>query len=361
MSRAMALPVTTAGGTVSAAYLRTVLDYGEMAGVAQAEQLAAVGIEAAALALPGARVPGACYLALLDWLESRTGDACVGLHAGAQFRPRHYAEMGYVVLTTSTVREAILQGIRYERLANDIGRTRLVETAQVAEMRWEPIYDRLSRHAHELHMATWSVFAQWLLGDGVHARRVLFPHAAPPDSSEYERVFGCPVVFGADRHAMQLDPALLARPSLQADADMQAQMTRIADAQLRQQVAVGGDDIAHMRTFVRASLAQGEPTIAAAAASLRLPVRTLQRRLQALGISYSALVDSERHALAMQYMADPAMPLAQLAMRLGFSEQSAFTHAFKRWTQETPSAWRQRHVSGSASGASTPNSQIPHD
>ncbi|AOY92249.1 AraC family transcriptional regulator [Cupriavidus sp. USMAA2-4] len=336
------------GGTVSAAYLRTVLDYGEAAGVSTAEQLAAAGIDGQALALPAARVPCARYLALLDWLEARTGDPHVGLHAGAQFRPRHYAEMGYVVLTTPTVREAVLQGIRYEALANDIGRTRLVESAEGGEMRWAPLHGPLSRHAHELHMATWSVFAQWLLGDSVHARLVLFPHAAPPDVREHERVFGCPVVFGADRHAMQLDAALLARPSLQADAEMQAQMTRIADAQLRQHAAAdaGSDEIARMRAFVRGALAQGEPTLAAAAACLRLPVRTLQRRLQARGLSYSILVDGERHALAVQYLADPAMPLAQLAMQLGFSEQSAFTHAFKRWTQQTPTAWRQHHVLG---------------
>lgn len=335
-----------AAGSVSQAYLRTVLDYGERVGVAPTVLLDAARVDPAWLtASGGTRIPAADYLRLLDTLEVLTGDPSVGLHAGAQFRPRHYAEMGYVVLTTPTVRDAILQGIRYEVLANDIGRTRLIETPQTACMTWEPVHGPLTRHAHELHMATWACFARWLLGETVFATRVEFPHPGPADTRDYEALFGCPVLFNTGRHAMHLDPALLSRPSMQADAEMQAQMTRIAETQLRVYAeAAGGDEIARARAFISAGLQQGELPIASVAAHLKLPVRTLQRRLQAQGMSYSGLVDGVRRTLAEQYLADPDIPLAQLAMRLGFSEQSAFTHAFKRWTQETPNAWRRRHL-----------------
>ncbi|WP_420995131.1 AraC family transcriptional regulator [Cupriavidus sp. 30B13] len=340
-----------AGGTVSLPYLRTVLDYGEAAGIAPARQLALAGLDPALLdaaAGPATRVPAAGYLALLDALARAAGDPLAGLHAGAGFKPRHYAEMGYVVLTTPTVREAILQGIRYEVLANDIGRTRLIETARGACMTWEALHGPLSRHAHELHMATWICFARWLLGEGFFAGRIEFPHAAPPGghADDYAQVFGCPVVFGAGRHAMHIDPALLARPSLQADAEMQAQMARIAQAQLRALEADGGGEIAQARAFIGHALARGEVPIASVTAHLGLPVRTLQRRLQARGMNYSALVDGVRRAQAEHYLADPAVSLAQLAMLLGFSEQSAFSHAFKRWTQETPNAWRRRVLGG---------------
>ena len=73
------------GGTVSAAYLRTVLDYGEAAGVSTAEQLAAAASTGRRWRCPLRACP-AHATALLDWLEARTGDPHVGLHAGAQFR-----------------------------------------------------------------------------------------------------------------------------------------------------------------------------------------------------------------------------------------------------------------------------------
>ncbi|WP_434033281.1 AraC family transcriptional regulator [Cupriavidus sp. a3] len=336
----------TVSGTVSLAYLRAVLDHGERQGIAAADQLRAVGVAAGILGATGApiatRIPGAAYLALLDWLGEATGDPHVGLRAGAAFVPRHYAEMGYVVLTTPTVRDAILQGIRYEVLANDIGRTRLVEAPGMACMTWTAQHGPLSRHAHELHMATWSVFARWLIGERYFATQVEFPHPAPADTSLHAEVFGCPVAFGTGRHAMHIDQALLTLPSLQADAGMQAQMTRIADSQLQLCVPAGADELAQARAYISARLQDGELPIADVAAHLRLPVRTLQRRLQAQGISYSQLVDNVRRALAEQYLADPAVSLAQCALRLGYSEQSAFTHAFKRWTGETPHGWRRR-------------------
>ncbi|WP_354684754.1 AraC family transcriptional regulator [Cupriavidus necator] len=336
--------------TVSLAYLRAVLDHGARQGIAPAEQLRAVGVAPEILGATGAqtatRIPGAAYLALLDWLEQATGDPHVGLRAGAAFVPRHYAAMGYVVLTTPTVRDAILQGIRYEVLANDIGRTGLIESPHAACMTWEAQRGQLSRHAHELHMATWVVFARWLIGEQYVATQVEFPHPAPADTTLHAEVFGCPVVFSAGRHALHIATSLLALPSLQADAGMQAQMTRIADSQLQLCVPAGADALAQARAYISARLQHGDLPIADVAAHLCMPVRTLQRRLQAQGISYSGLVDNVRRALAEQYLADPALSLAQCAMRLGYSEQSAFTHAFKRWTGETPHGWRRRVSEG---------------
>jgi AraC-like DNA-binding protein len=331
-------------GTVSPAYLSVVLDYGQSVGVPIDAQLEAIGLERNVLDATGTRIPAVSYLNLLDWLEKQTGDCKVGLHAGAHFQPRHYAEMGYVVLTTPTVRDAILQGIRFEVLANDIARTRLIESSGGATMTWQPVHGPLSRHAYELHTATWTCFSTWLVGDRHVARLVEFPFPAPADSREHERIFGCPVRFDAARQAVHLSLEHLSMPSLQADCHMQRRMVELAESQMRLHVDRAGSEIAQARAFIGANLPHGEPPITAVAAHLCIPVRTLQRRLGAQGLSYSALLDDLRRELAMQFLGDPKLSLAQLAMRLGFSEQSAFTHAFKRWTQETPNAWRRRRL-----------------
>ena len=72
--------------------------------------------------------------------------------------------------------------------------------------------------------------------------------------------------------------------------------------------------------------------------------RTLQRRLGAEGTSFQDVVDSVREELARIYMADTARKytVGELAYLLGFSEISAFTRAFKRWTGLTPTQWRDR-------------------
>lgn len=93
--------------------------------------------------------------------------------------------------------------------------------------------------------------------------------------------------------------------------------------------------------FLRhARLTAGEATATRVARRLAMSERTMQRRLQAEGVSFAQLLDEGRAALAKAHLADPAMSLAEIAWLLGFADQSSFTRSFRRWTGEPPGAWR---------------------
>ncbi|MGX9981560.1 helix-turn-helix transcriptional regulator [Methylobacterium fujisawaense] len=68
--------------------------------------------------------------------------------------------------------------------------------------------------------------------------------------------------------------------------------------------------------------------------------RTLSRRLRAEGTTFKQLADEAHFQVAKKLLADPCMSLAQISAILNFSQPSAFTHAFRRWSGMTPSAWR---------------------
>lgn len=68
--------------------------------------------------------------------------------------------------------------------------------------------------------------------------------------------------------------------------------------------------------------------------------RTLQRRLSELGLTYQRLCDETRHELARRYLDDSSKSVTEVTFLLGFSEQSAFTRAFRRWSGMSPSAYR---------------------
>ncbi|MBZ0119629.1 MAG: helix-turn-helix transcriptional regulator [Sandaracinaceae bacterium] len=76
------------------------------------------------------------------------------------------------------------------------------------------------------------------------------------------------------------------------------------------------------------------------AKGLATSARTLQRTLRDEGSSFAALLDQARAATARAYLRDPALSLAEIAWLLGFSDQSTFSRAFKRWTGATPGAFR---------------------
>jgi AraC-like DNA-binding protein len=73
-------------------------------------------------------------------------------------------------------------------------------------------------------------------------------------------------------------------------------------------------------------------------------VRQLQRHLQQQGASYQQRMQEVRCMLAEEYLRDPHLSLQEIALLLGYSEQSAFQRAFKRWLQLTPQQWRRQNL-----------------
>lgn len=93
---------------------------------------------------------------------------------------------------------------------------------------------------------------------------------------------------------------------------------------------------------VATALPDGAPSVATAARVLGMSGRTLQRRLGEHEQTWSTLVDRVRLRLARIHVANASMSVAEVAFLLGFSEQSAFTRAYKRWTGQTPTQARRR-------------------
>src|SRR5699024_6001128 len=87
---------------------------------------------------------------------------------------------------------------------------------------------------------------------------------------------------------------------------------------------------------VRRLLPTGECTIKAIADSFNMNRRTLQRRLDAEGTEFSEIMETARQELAKHYLLGGGLPLAQITGLLGYTEQSAFQRAFRRWFGTTP-------------------------
>src|SRR5262249_31784735 len=72
------------------------------------------------------------------------------------------------------------------------------------------------------------------------------------------------------------------------------------------------------------------------ASRLGLSLRTLERRLAAEQLTFSTVLDRLRADLARRYLQDEDLPISKIAWLLGYTEVSAFNHAYKRWTGRTP-------------------------
>ncbi|MEM8987059.1 MAG: AraC family transcriptional regulator ligand-binding domain-containing protein [Pseudomonadota bacterium] len=168
---------------------------------------------------------------------------------------------------------------------------------------------------------------------------VYFKHAPRGDASVYETHFGCPVYFESGRDAILVSEESIDAPNKLGDETI----AKFFDRHLEQELALLNNDAGleqQVRRAVANVLSEGVPTLSLIASELGLGARTLQRRLSAQGHSFQSVVDMARQDLARRLLRETDYTLAEIAFLTGFSEQSGFTRAFKRWAGQTPRSYR---------------------
>lgn len=332
----------SAAETVFIAYARGLLDHLRTRRIDIEPLLTLIGLDAAALDEPGRTIPAARYVQLWQEAERLSGDAQLGLHVGEVVRPGKYGVLGYVMMSCETLGESLLRQLRYQDLVGKSGRSELVQSGDRCELRWHAAMARGSRHVGEEHVASWVAFARWILGTpGRDPIEVQFEHEAPPDLSEHQRLFRCPLRFGQPWTAVAFESGLLKLPLRDKNPEMRTLMDRHAEMLLAQQVQGEAELTQEIRETIAKQLADGVPAIEVVAAQLKVQPRTLQRRLAQAGTNYKDLVDDVRRRQALRHIGDPRLNLPEIAFLLGFSEQSSFQRAFKRWTGMPPGQYRE--------------------
>lgn len=136
-----------------------------------------------------------------------------------------------------------------------------------------------------------------------------------------------------------LDGHLLDTPILNANPHLFTLFTQHADALLANLHAP--NLTARVKREIVALLKGEEPTLAVVADRLNLGVRTLQLHLKDEGTTYQQVLDEVRKALAVEHLREPNLSTTDIAYLLGFAEPSVFFRSFKKWTGETPGAFRR--------------------
>lgn len=324
------------------AYCRVLTDWLQSRGQALGPVLAALDVPEAALADPDRRVSRLRFNAALERAIEQTGDPFVGLHAGEQVRPAHYGVLGYIMMSCGTSRQIIESHQRWHQLVAQGAEVDYEETGELLRLRetLPPLPGLLTRAAGECHMASMLTFARWVFGRQFRPVDVAFPYPQPALLDEYQRVFQCRLVFDAPAFSLSIHNGMLDLPLPQADPELRQMMEAKALRQAKELGLEADPFLAQLRAAIARLLPQAVPEMDEVAAALNISARTLQRRLQQRGSHFKAAFDDMRRDLALGYVRDPQLSLVDIAFLLGFSQQSAFNRAFRRWTESTPGAYR---------------------
>ncbi len=328
-------------GEVSALYMRGLRDYLVRRDADPEAFLKPFVLDGSIFDAPRIRLSTQLYERLLMAAGDQMQDADVGLHVGECIRPGHYGVLGFAVMACRVAEEVYRRHARYEQLVASIGVSRYEpEGDDQIRLTWDTGAQRLHRSVFDETLASWVTFARWLVSRQDHDPTcVFFPYPRPDDIAEHERIFRCPLVFDAPLAALTFPRAYLSVPLAQADPALCRIMDQRAEAELR---ALGGDDwMTRVRREIMALLSEGEVSLSRVAQRLEISERALQRRLQEQGFSYQQVLDATRQTLAMDYVRDDQLSLAEVAFLLGFADQSAFNRAFRQWTGQTPGRYRR--------------------
>ncbi|MFD4023165.1 AraC family transcriptional regulator [Streptomyces sp. NPDC058576] len=297
-----------------------------------------------------ARVTTAQFIRLFHALYALTDDEFLGL--GPQpSRPGTFAMMCQASLHCRDLGAAMERGVRFyglfpggpdlllERGGPERGAHRAGEEA--AFIVRNDFTAEEERFLAECLVIIWHRLCSWLIGRRIALRWATFAFPPPPYADEYQQLFGCPVRFGAERTGAGFAAHHLGAPLVRDEADL-ALMLRRAPFELLSRRAYGTTVAEQVRRALVRALGDSPrlPELGETAARLAVSPATLRRRLAADGTSYKELKDTVRRDAAIVGLAEGDEPIAELAARLGFSEDTAFHRAFRRWTGTTPGAYR---------------------
>lgn len=168
-----------------------------------------------------------------------------------------------------------------------------------------------------------------------------FQHEVGDKSASFQKLAGCPVVFGAERQELVLAPSSLDMPVPTYDSNLREHLLEYGERILAEQRSPKQKLRAQVEGLITRSMPGTIIHSDEAAANLGMSPRTFARRLKDEGTSYREIVDDLRCDLAQTFITN-GMPLSEIAYSLGYSDQPAFSTAFKRWTGHAPSAFRSR-------------------
>lgn len=327
-------PMTTTKGLRA-----VVLGLSVKTGRSPPELMPALGLSPDLLADPDGRTSHSVFDRAWSLGEHLSGDPNFGLSVVEMLDGAPTDSLDYALWYMPTVRDMFAALFRYQRLMHDAAassvETRAEGLAAVLRLHGATF---ASRHAPVFILGTWLLRLRRATTTAIVPVAVHFVGPAPADPQRYHRTFGANVRFGAHEDALIFESAVFDLVSARADESLRSTFEAHVRMQLSTREAPSDDDrwLAVLRARLTELLVHGEPSVERVARLMHASSRTLQRRLRAGGTSFREQLDAVRRELAAARLREPGNAVTDVAFLLGFSDVTAFTRAFRRWTGVTP-------------------------
>lgn len=273
----------------------------------------------------------------------RIPDKCFGVHTGEHWFPSDLHALGFAFLSSATLYTGLYRIVRYNEIVDEVINFTALEEGPHLVLSYENHRSDLP-DTGALEAGRWSVvlsMCRSARGDTCSPARISLVQDENGCSDTYEQFFGCKVEFSQTRSKIYFNLKDIQQPLPAPHVDI----ARLNDKLISEYL----DNLHHehelsrqVARLIRDLLPSGNISDEKVAESVFMSPRTLQRKLASEGTSFKQILQVVRLSMANEYLQDEKLSLIEVSYLLGFSEQSSFTRAFKRWTGRPPSDAREQ-------------------
>ena len=326
-----------------AAKIATVLDALAAEGLPAEEAIRGLGLTLAEMSSPAMRVSLNQVLKVCAAADRLSRDPHFAYHAGLRLHVSAYGMYGFAILSSMNYRRTMNFVMDYYQLAAPLADVEFREERGSGIWVFTPINAadgdaRIAKFIIEMQFGIMTSLFRDVMGAAFAPREFHVVFEPPDDAAEYPKLLGGPVLFGQPENAMLFDAGWLdGTPDLGNEITYRT-LVALCDSMIEEfklRAGLAGRLRHHLMLNLTRPIGFDE-----AANALNMSPRTLRRKLGEEYTSFRQVADELRMEMAIRYLRDTALTVEDIAELLGFSEAANFRHAFWRWTNAPPNAFR---------------------
>lgn len=288
-------------------------------------------------------VPADNFFDLHEFLDDALGPG-FAVRVGQEMKMDDYGVLGLSWKTCSRAGEIYERSERYFQLLSNTYVFKVEKEGDLSKVfLYRDAYRRgVSLSNEATFSATVVVLKAMTEKSHIEPQRVSFKHSPPLNLKSHQEAFNCPILFDQPHDFMVYKTVDLETRTAKADVSINKFLLERVEEETKG-IEVSSNKIASdVERLIKDALPSGIPSILQIGEHMGMSSRTLTRRLSDSGLTFRNLVKQTQERISIDLLKNSSCSIGEIAFQTGFSEQSAFSRAFKQWTGQSPLDYRNR-------------------
>ncbi|WP_263832956.1 AraC family transcriptional regulator [Sulfurospirillum oryzae] len=297
------------------------------------------------LHVKGVKVRASYVNELIEEAITISGDDGLLFKFAEAVSPNNLGILGYLMLHSRNVEEAIIKLCRYYPLIGKTLKPLFVTEKENYKLSLlihkENEVTHLEKYSAEIHLSALLHLINKIIPQPIFPKQTTFRHTKPLHVKAYQNIFGETILFDEVENALFFDKAQLEMRTSYDNPYLLSVFEKEAEQSLG--MSVHGSLKDQVLGYILIAIGELDVSLESVAHKVGIHPRTLQKKLKKEGSSFVLLLGEVRQKLVVHYL-QKGLDTPTIASYLGYAEPSPFLRAFKKWYGVSPKTWLSLHV-----------------